>query len=101
MHNGPAQEERDWHLGMKPFEGYPNPWADPVFQPYLFGYDADREVEVAWSRYWNPGGKGESEVTEGSSEEIGEQPFPYWWTEEDQAAARRMGTLQLKRNPWL
>ena len=52
MPDGPRQEERDRHLvEWKPFKGYPNPWADPVFQPYLFGYDADKEVEEAWERY--------------------------------------------------
>ncbi|KAI4181878.1 MAG: hypothetical protein L6R41_006351 [Letrouitia leprolyta] len=52
MPDGPRQQERDWQLTqMEPFEGYPNPWADPVFQPYLFGYDADKEVEEAWAKY--------------------------------------------------
>ncbi|KAL9604928.1 MAG: hypothetical protein Q9219_000116 [cf. Caloplaca sp. 3 TL-2023] len=52
MPDGPRQQERDWNLTQRePYEGYPNPWADPVFQPYLFGYDADKEVEEAWQRY--------------------------------------------------
>ncbi|KAL8829007.1 MAG: hypothetical protein Q9170_006356 [Blastenia crenularia] len=52
MPDGPRQHERDRHLTQRePFEGYPNPWADPVFQPYLFGYDADKEVEEAWAKY--------------------------------------------------
>ncbi|KAI5197994.1 FAD/NAD(P)-binding domain-containing protein [Aureobasidium subglaciale] len=39
--NGEGQLARDMDLITKePFEGYPNRWADPVFQRYLFGYDA-------------------------------------------------------------
>ena len=52
MHDGPRQQERDRQLlEEEPFEGYPNRWADPVFQPWLFGYDAEAEVERAWKRY--------------------------------------------------
>ncbi|KAL9002213.1 MAG: hypothetical protein Q9188_004847 [Gyalolechia gomerana] len=52
MPDGPRQQERDRQLTQEEaFEGYPNPWADPVFQPYLFGYDADKEVEEAWAKY--------------------------------------------------
>lgn len=39
--DGESQLARDICLTKKePFEGYPNRWADPVFQQYLFGYDA-------------------------------------------------------------
>ena len=49
MHDGERQRERDRQLlEQEPFEGYPNPWADPVFQEFLFGYDAETEVEAAW-----------------------------------------------------
>ena len=52
MHDGNQQKERDRQLlEEQPFEGYPNRWADPVFQPWLFGYDAQEEVESAWRRY--------------------------------------------------
>jgi salicylate hydroxylase len=52
MHDGEAQRERDLKMTRcKPFEGYPNRWADPVFQKYLFGYDTDAEVAKAWSSY--------------------------------------------------
>ena len=52
MHDGPRQQERDRQLLEEaPFEGYPNRWADPVFQPWLFGYDSEKEVDVAWKRY--------------------------------------------------
>ncbi|WEW55625.1 3-hydroxybenzoate 6-monooxygenase superfamily protein [Emydomyces testavorans] len=52
MHDGPAQEERDRILlNEKPFIGYPNRWADPVFQKFLFDYDARGEALRAWSEY--------------------------------------------------
>ncbi len=52
MVDGPRQQERDRQLSQhEPFEGYPNRWADPVFQPWLFGYNAFQEVENAWKRY--------------------------------------------------
>lgn len=50
--DGARQRERDRQLlDEKPFEGYPNRWKDPVFQPWLFGYDAHAEVEAAWEVY--------------------------------------------------
>jgi len=52
LHDGPKQQERDRQmLEEEPFEGFPNRWADPVFQPWLFGYDAAAEVEKAWKVY--------------------------------------------------
>lgn len=52
MEDGTRQQERDRQLTeQEPFEGYPNRWADPVFQEWLFGYDAFAEVERAWKRY--------------------------------------------------
>ena len=52
MTDGERQRERDRQLTeQEPFEGYPNRWADPVFQEYLFGYDAFAEVDKAWDRY--------------------------------------------------
>lgn len=52
MVDGPRQEERDRQLTEhEPFEGYPNRWADPVFQEWLFGYDSFAEVARAWKRY--------------------------------------------------
>ncbi len=52
MTDGERQQERDRQLTeQEPFEGYPNRWADPVFQEYLFGYDAFAEVDMAWKRY--------------------------------------------------
>ncbi|KAK9454014.1 hypothetical protein V1511DRAFT_482331 [Dipodascopsis uninucleata] len=56
MQDGEAQAERDRQmLEMEPFEGYPNRWADPVFQKFLFGYDADREADKAWKIYQEKG----------------------------------------------
>lgn len=52
MEDGEQQQERDRQLTkLEPCEDYPNRWADPVFQNWLFRYDADREVESAWRRY--------------------------------------------------
>ena len=52
LYDGAQQQERDRQLTeQEPCENFPNRWADPVFQSWLFGYDADREVEIAWGRY--------------------------------------------------
>lgn len=52
MEDGDRQRERDRQLlEHEPFEGYPNRWADPVFQEYLFGYDVFAEVDEAWAKY--------------------------------------------------
>lgn len=52
MVDGPLQQERDRQLSEhEPFNGYPNPLADPVFSDWLFGYDATEEVEKAWNTY--------------------------------------------------
>lgn len=50
--DGDIQQERDRQLlEEEPFEEYPNPWADPKFQEYLFGYDAYKEADRAWKKY--------------------------------------------------
>ncbi|KAL9118845.1 MAG: hypothetical protein Q9187_004602 [Circinaria calcarea] len=50
--DGDKQRERDRQLAHEqPFEGYPNRWADPVFQKWLLGYDTEAEVEKAWEKY--------------------------------------------------
>ncbi|KAI9880978.1 MAG: hypothetical protein M1830_009472 [Pleopsidium flavum] len=52
MHDGARQRERDRQLTQQePFDGFPNRWADPVFQKWLFGYDAYKEVDAAWDTY--------------------------------------------------
>lgn len=52
MVDGPLQQERDRQLSEhEPFDGYPNPLADPIFSDWLFGYDAAEEVEKAWNTY--------------------------------------------------
>lgn len=52
MVDGPTQQERDRQLlHHAPFSGYPNPWADPVLQEWMFGYDAYRQAEIAWAIY--------------------------------------------------
>ena len=52
MRDGPEQQERDRQLLQHaPFEGFPNFLADPVFQKWLFAYDALGEAEKAWKTY--------------------------------------------------
>ena len=47
--DGDLQRERDRQLtSMPPFVGYPNRWADPEFQPWLLGYDAEAAVLKEW-----------------------------------------------------
>ena len=46
--DGAAQRERDRVLlEDQPAEGFPNRWRDPVFQRFLFGYDAYAEADLA------------------------------------------------------
>lgn len=64
MHDGDMQKERDRELieyNDEPFEGYPNKWRDPTFQPWLWGYDVDKEAEKAWAVYQ----KGQFPLTSG------------------------------------
>lgn len=51
MHDGPEQQNRDRIMSTQypPQPGHPNQWADPVMQEFLFGYDADDEVERTWN----------------------------------------------------
>lgn len=53
--DGPQQEERDRICALEPTVGCPNRWADPVFQKYLFGYDAFQEASNAWEHYKKTG----------------------------------------------
>ncbi|KAI1272188.1 hypothetical protein F5Y07DRAFT_380438 [Xylaria sp. FL0933] len=54
MHNGPEQEARDElflsQLGKEPKAPFPSRWTCPQVQPWLYGYDAYREVEEAVSK---------------------------------------------------
>ena len=71
MHDGPRQEERDRQLveyDAEPYEGYPNKWRDPVFQEWLWGYDADLMVNAAWERYL----KGRFPLTRGGWSDLDE-----------------------------
>ncbi|MCJ1355885.1 MAG: hypothetical protein MMC33_005877 [Icmadophila ericetorum] len=54
LHDGERQRERDRQLSEAPFEGYPNRWADPMFQQWLFSYDAEKEADNAWRRHERP-----------------------------------------------
>ncbi|KAK6455716.1 salicylate hydroxylase [Scheffersomyces xylosifermentans] len=52
MHDGPEQELRDKILAESPpKKGCPNRWADPVFQKFLWGYEAFHEAERGWEEY--------------------------------------------------
>lgn len=44
-------KERDGLVLGKPGEECLSPWADPVFQKELFGYDVVEEVEKNWWTY--------------------------------------------------
>ncbi|KAK5236506.1 hypothetical protein LTR47_002457 [Exophiala xenobiotica] len=86
LHDGPRQKERDRQLlefQERPFEGYQNKWRDPVFQKYMFSYDAQKVVEEAWQVYRGgrfPGTAGEfgkegsesESVTQAGSKEVRE-----------------------------
>lgn len=46
--DGPVQKERDRKLQEdKPAEGFPNPWADPEFQEWMWAFDARATAENA------------------------------------------------------
>ncbi|KAH7381525.1 FAD binding domain-containing protein [Pyrenochaeta sp. MPI-SDFR-AT-0127] len=51
MRNGPEQEERDElmlrQLGKELQGAFPSRWTCPEVQPWLYGYDATKEVEAA------------------------------------------------------
>ena len=49
--DGPAQRERDRVFKEeKPGPGFPNPWADPEFQQWMWGFDARAETESIWQK---------------------------------------------------
>jgi salicylate hydroxylase len=51
LRDGPEQEERDAlflrHLGKEVVGAFPSRWTCPEVQPWLYGYDAYKEVEDA------------------------------------------------------
>ena len=50
--DGSAQEERDRVLREdKSGEEFPNPWADPNFQNWMWAFDARLTAEVAWQEF--------------------------------------------------
>ena len=65
MDEGPEMDERDRHMredadkdedrgrreGTDKGQAHVLPWADPVFQRWLFEYDGFREAEQAWANY--------------------------------------------------
>ncbi|CAI7564177.1 unnamed protein product [Penicillium glandicola] len=52
--DGPVQEARD--VAMKPetqglpFSHSPNQWSDPATQMWCYGYDAEKEIDRAWTK---------------------------------------------------
>lgn len=54
MRDGPEQEERDQRmlrqLGQELQGTFPSRWTCPEVQPWLYGYDASKEVEAATAR---------------------------------------------------
>lgn len=48
LEDGPEQEARDALLQQPPAEDFPNRWGDPVFQKFLFGYDAFAAAKQGW-----------------------------------------------------
>ena len=52
--DGPAQRERDRVFQEeKPRDGFPNPWADPGFQEWMWAFDAKRVAEMVWNEWSN------------------------------------------------
>nr|UZP47902.1 FAD binding domain-containing protein [Cladonia uncialis subsp. uncialis] len=50
--DGPLQRERDRQLQHhSPFDGFANFLADPIFQSFVFSYNAFEDAEKAWVRY--------------------------------------------------
>ncbi|KAI0122727.1 FAD binding domain-containing protein [Daldinia grandis] len=50
--DGPLKDERDRELlNDIPGVGYPNPLADPFFQSWLWGFDAEKAANNAWAAY--------------------------------------------------
>lgn len=46
MPDGLGQEERDMQISWGTYEGSPIALADPVYQKWLWGYDASQEAEA-------------------------------------------------------
>lgn len=50
--DGSAQRERDTILlKNEPTDGFPNPWADPGYQEWMWAFDARAEAERMWEKY--------------------------------------------------
>lgn len=50
--DGPLQEARDAAMVPEveglPFSHSPNQWSDPATQMWCYGYDTEREIDLAW-----------------------------------------------------
>lgn len=52
MEDGPEQLERDrMFVEDEPMEGFPNPWADPTWQNFMWGYNGEQAAEKCWNRW--------------------------------------------------
>ena len=50
--DGSAQKERDRVFREeRPGEGFPNPWADPGFQQWMWAFDARATAQRSWEKY--------------------------------------------------
>ncbi|PYH76830.1 salicylate hydroxylase [Aspergillus uvarum CBS 121591] len=51
--DGPLQEARDRAMAAEvdglPFSHSPNQWSDPATQMWCYGYEAEREIDLAWA----------------------------------------------------
>ncbi|KAH1302164.1 hypothetical protein KXX11_003196 [Aspergillus fumigatus] len=51
--DGPLQEARDAAMAREvkglPFSHSPNQWSDPATQMWCYGYEAEREIDRAWT----------------------------------------------------
>ena len=58
LEDGPGQIERDRAFREdEPGDGFPNPWADPGWQRFMWGLDCGREARTCWER-WRGDGSG-------------------------------------------
>lgn len=67
--DGAQQRERDRLMALAPFDGHPNAWADPVFQPWLWGHDAAAAAGQAWDAERETEREMQTEVEMGMEEE--------------------------------
>lgn len=56
--DGPLQQGRDAamlpEVNDVPFSHSPNQWSDPATQMWCYAYDAEREIDQEWMKYYAP-----------------------------------------------